>query len=282
MLTWDQIKSKSTKRLVGLHPVVLTATTVLIERCYARGVPILITQGLRTFAEQNALYEQGRTKPGAIVTNARGGYSYHNYGLAIDFALLLPNGSSVSWNMLLDSNNNQVADWQEVAKEAKALGFEWGGDWTGFKDYPHFQMTLGLTLTQLRAGVKPSEIAIAKAMAVINRLKEEAEKDMSKIEALEAQVKELAAAVTALTDSKDVLKKAATEQGQSITNVAGKVEKLEAKASLAEIPNWAQDAVQAAFDAGLIDTPSGGSQDFYRIITVLDRAGLLITRMEDK
>ncbi|OMD64688.1 hypothetical protein BSK62_17110 [Paenibacillus odorifer] len=187
-LTLDQVKSKSSKRLIGLHPVVLAAATVLIERCYARGVPILITQGLRTIAEQNMLYGQGRTKPGAIVTNAKGGYSYHNFGLAVDFALLLSDGSSVSWDMCRDGNDNQVADWHDVVKEAKALGFEWGGDWTSFKDYPHFQMVFSLTLTQLRAGSKPSETAMAKTTALIDRLKEEAKGDIRKIEELEAIV----------------------------------------------------------------------------------------------
>ncbi|OMC99922.1 M15 family metallopeptidase [Paenibacillus sp. FSL R5-0636] len=186
MLTLDQVKSKSSARLIGLHPVVLAAATILIERCYSRGVPILITQGLRTIAEQDALYAQGRTKPGSIVTNAKGGYSYHNFGLAVDFALLLPNGSSVSWDMNRDYNENNIKDWIEVVEEAKKLGFDWGGDWTSFKDYPHFQMVFGLTLTQLRAGIKPSETAMAKATAIIDRLKEEVKEDMSKIEELEA------------------------------------------------------------------------------------------------
>ncbi|OMD85626.1 peptidase M15 [Paenibacillus odorifer] len=282
MLTLDQVKSKSSKRLVGLHPVVLAAATVLIERCYARGVPIVITQGLRTIAEQDALYAQGRTKSGSIVTNAKGGYSYHNFGLAVDFALLLPNGSSVSWDMNRDYNGNNIKDWIEVVEEAKKLGFDWGGDWTSFKDYPHFQMVFGLTLTQLRAGSKPSETAMAKATANIDRLKGEAEEDMSRIAELEEQVKELAKVVSGLTNSKDVLKQAATEQGKSIAKVLSRVDKLEGKASLTEIPAWAKDAVQAAFDAGLIDAPTGGSLDFYRVITVLARAGLLITRLEDK
>lgn len=173
MLTLIQVENKSTSRLTNLHPVVRSAATALIERCYKLNIPILITQGLRTIAEQDALYAQGRTKPGAIVTNARGGYSYHNFGLAVDFALLLPNGSSVSWDMRRDGNNNQIIDWQEVVKEAKALGFEWGGDWTNFKDYPHFQMAFGLTLTQLRAGAKPSISAVESAYKIINRKEEE-------------------------------------------------------------------------------------------------------------
>ncbi|MEK4993266.1 M15 family metallopeptidase [Paenibacillus sp. FSL H7-0918] len=296
MLTLDQVKSKSSTRLIGLHPIVLAAATVLIERCYARGVPILITQGLRTIAEQNGLFAQGRTQaelnavglssvkaqPDKLkVTNAKGGTSYHNFGLAIDFALLLPDGKQVSWDLKRDGDGDKVADWTEVVQEAKALGFEWGGDFVSIKDAPHFQITFGMTTSQLRAGAKPSEIAMAKATAIIDRLKGE-EEDMSRVAELEEQVKELSKVVTGLTNSKDVLKQAATEQGLSIAKVLSRVDKLEGKANLTEIPAWANDAVQSAFDAGLIDTPTGGSLDFYRVITVLARAGLLITRLEDK
>lgn len=163
MLTWTQVKNKSAPRLAGLHPVIAAASEALIERCFNKGIPILITQGLRTRAEQDALYAQGRTKPGPIVTNARGGYSYHNFGLAVDFALLLQDGGSVSWDMKRDGNTNRKADWQEVVEEAKRLGFEWGGDWTSFKDYPHLQMTFGLSLAQLRSGMSPSASAVEAA-----------------------------------------------------------------------------------------------------------------------
>ncbi|AIQ60171.1 M15 family metallopeptidase [Paenibacillus borealis] len=168
MLTLDQVKSKSAGWLGNLHPVLLAGATELIRRSYARGIPILITQGMRTIAEQNALYAQGRTKKGAIVTNARGGSSYHNYGLAIDFALLLPDGKSVSWDMKRDGDGDKVADWQEVAQEAKKLGFEWGGDWSSFKDYSHLQMSFGLTTTELRAGKHPTVQQVKDALSRIN------------------------------------------------------------------------------------------------------------------
>lgn len=71
MLTLDQVKSKSAGSLGKLHPVLQAAADELIQRSYAKGVPIIITQGMRTIAEQNALYAQGRTKKGPIVTNAR-------------------------------------------------------------------------------------------------------------------------------------------------------------------------------------------------------------------
>ncbi|WP_440960530.1 M15 family metallopeptidase [Paenibacillus nitricinens] len=174
-LTLDQVKAKSAARISELQPVVKAATIALIERCYVRGVNIVITQGLRTIAEQNALYAQGRTKPGKIVTNAKGGTSYHNYGLAIDFALLLPDGKQVSWDFNRDGDGDKVADWTEVVQEAKALGFKWGGDFVSIKDAPHFQMTFGLTISQLRAGQKPAETPMAIVKAKIERYMKECE-----------------------------------------------------------------------------------------------------------
>ncbi|WP_018752159.1 M15 family metallopeptidase [Paenibacillus sanguinis] len=170
-LTLDYVKAKSTPKLSGLYPIVRQATERLIERSYAAGVPILITQGLRTIAEQDALYAQGRTKPGKIVTNARGGYSNHNFGMAIDFCLLKPDGKNVSWEV--------SPAWLQVVEIAKSLGFEWGGDWKKFKDYPHFEMTFGLTTAQYRAGKRPTSTQI---QSVLKRMGEDAKKmDKAKV-----------------------------------------------------------------------------------------------------
>ena len=82
-----------------------------------------IVQGLRTFPEQDALYAQ-RPK----VTNAKGGQSYHNYGLAIDFCLII-DGKQVSWNSTKDSDNDHVADWEEVIRIFEAAGWKSGRAW---------------------------------------------------------------------------------------------------------------------------------------------------------
>lgn len=161
-MTKQEVLAKSTVLLNGLHPVVKQAAIKLIEYCYDKGIYIRITQGLRTVAEQNALYAQGRTTKGSIVTNAKGGYSWHNFGFAIDFVLI-----ESAYDMKADKNKNGVADWSEVATIAKKLGFEWGGDWTSFKDYPHFQMTFGLTLAQVRNGAIPTQEQLNKVMNLL-------------------------------------------------------------------------------------------------------------------
>ena len=108
---------------------------------------------LRTFAEQDALYAQGRTKAGVKVTNAKGGQSYHNYGLAIDIVLLVDkdkNGTfeTASWDIKTDFDGDGKADWMEIVNIFKRYGFEWGGDWK-FNDAPHFQKTLGNSINEL-------------------------------------------------------------------------------------------------------------------------------------
>jgi len=107
----------------------------------------------RSNKEQDALYLK-RPK----VTNAKGGESYHNYGLAIDIVLLKDkNGDgtfeSASWETNVDFDGDGVADWMEVVKIFKSYGWEWGGDWH-FKDMPHFQKTYGLSIKQLQAKTK--------------------------------------------------------------------------------------------------------------------------------
>lgn len=152
------LQEKSNVRLnhSGMNPIVASMGKELVKRAHAAGVPVCITQGYRSIAEQNALYAKGRYgSKEAIVTNAPGGYSNHNFGLAIDFALYTPSGNQVVWDQKVDYDRDGKADWAEVVAIAKSLGFSWGGDWRGFPDAPHFEYTFGLTTTQLRAGAKP-------------------------------------------------------------------------------------------------------------------------------
>lgn len=150
-----EVLQKSERRLAEVHPMIRHMAQRLIAESFYAGVPIIITQGYRSIAYQNELYAQGRTKPGQIVTKAQGGSSYHNYGLAIDFALLMPDGRTASWDTIRDADHDRKADWMEVAEIGKQIGFEWGGDWPRFRDMPHFQFTFGLTMGPLRRGEKP-------------------------------------------------------------------------------------------------------------------------------
>jgi peptidoglycan L-alanyl-D-glutamate endopeptidase CwlK len=132
-----------------MHPLLRKELSDIYQEIRERRVSIRITDTLRTFQQQNALYEIGRSKPGQRVTNARAGQSYHNYGLAVDFALLLKGGKEVSWDRNLDLNKNNLKDWDEVVAVFKHYGWNWGGNWTNFKDYPHFEKTFGYSTSEL-------------------------------------------------------------------------------------------------------------------------------------
>ena len=155
----------SEARVALLHPSVRAEVKQLIEKSESGFPPTMavrIVQGLRTIKEQNDLYAQGRTKPGNVVTNAKGGSSFHNYGLAIDFAILTDkdgNGSfeDLSWDIKKDNDKDGIADWLEVVKVFEAAGWSWGGKWATLKDYPHLQKTFGYTWQQLFEKVKRGE-----------------------------------------------------------------------------------------------------------------------------
>ena len=128
------------ERIDQLHPSVRAEVSAIINDCnkvLTGRAQIRITQGLRTFAEQDALYAQGRTKPGAKVTNAKGGQSVHNYGFAVDICLII-DGKTASWDTVKDWDNDRISDWQEVVSIFKKHNWNWGGDWKTFKDLPHF------------------------------------------------------------------------------------------------------------------------------------------------
>ncbi|SDL03715.1 peptidoglycan L-alanyl-D-glutamate endopeptidase CwlK [Paenibacillus sp. ov031] len=151
---WPRTNVQEAVPITGLHPVVAESEKLLVRKAARRGIEIVITHDFRSINEQDALYNQGRSLSGNIVTNAKGGESYHNYGLAIDFALRTPEGDVV-WDMERDDNGNGKPDWLEVVELAKELGFTWGGDWDNFPDYPHLQMDFGLSINDLKRGKRP-------------------------------------------------------------------------------------------------------------------------------
>lgn len=152
---YDELE-KDAPIFTDLHPIVAEKTEQLLDITAKENIHVVITETVRTMEEQEDLYAQGRSTEGNIVTYAQAGESYHNYGLAIDFALK-DNHGDVIWDTSYDGNSNGKSDWDEVAKIAKELGFEWGGDWANFKDYPHLQMRFGLSIDQLQNGMLPPD-----------------------------------------------------------------------------------------------------------------------------
>ena len=127
-------------RIARLHPTVREEMTNIINECNSKlngRSQVRISEGLRTFAEQDALYSQGRTTAGKKVTKAKGGQSIHNYGFAVDIVLII-DGKTASWDIKKDWDNDGIADWDECVKVFAKYGWNWGGSWTTFKDFPHF------------------------------------------------------------------------------------------------------------------------------------------------
>jgi peptidoglycan L-alanyl-D-glutamate endopeptidase CwlK len=136
--------SRSEAVLATVSPDLATKVRAAAAQLEAQGTWFLVVSGLRTAAEQNALYAQGRTTPGHIVTNARAGLSMHNYGLAVDAVPYLsgPSGA-LNWTPA-------TPQYQAFVAAMKAQGLIWGGDWVSIPDEDHFQMP-GLAVTPTRA-----------------------------------------------------------------------------------------------------------------------------------
>jgi hypothetical protein len=125
------MKPSSEKRLQQLHPALAVAVRAMVVDLATKGTVVEVVQGLRTFAEQDDLYAKGRTTPGPIVTQARGGESNHNFGLAVDLCPFT-NGTP-DWNA-------PMSVWAAIGTSAEAQGLEWGGQWKKFLDKPHVQL----------------------------------------------------------------------------------------------------------------------------------------------
>ena len=133
-----------------LHPKVEALAKKLLEKCEEEGLKIGISETYRTVERQDYLYEQGRTRPGNIITYARGSSksSYHQWGLAFD----------VFQNIKGKEYDPDVL--KRVGEIGESIGLEWGGRFKGFVDTPHFQYTFGLTIQELNEGKRPPEETI--------------------------------------------------------------------------------------------------------------------------
>ncbi len=144
----------SFERIASLHPKIRSEVQSLYiiacEQLTGRA-KVRIVQGHRSVEEQNRLYNQ---KP--KVTNAKGGQSYHNFGLAIDFALLV-DSKLISWDIVKDFDEDGKTDWMEVVKVFTDRGYTWGGNFKSITDKPHLEKSFGYSCKQLMALKKDSE-----------------------------------------------------------------------------------------------------------------------------
>jgi peptidoglycan L-alanyl-D-glutamate endopeptidase CwlK len=143
----------SIDRINKLHPAIRNEVLSLYNQANAAlsgRAQMRVVQGYRTFKEQDGYYALGRTvvnpdgksskRPmGNKVTNAKAGQSYHNYGLAIDFCLLI-DGKEISWDTVKDWDGDKQADWIEVVLIFTKAGYKWG---KAFNDMPHLEKSFG-------------------------------------------------------------------------------------------------------------------------------------------
>lgn len=130
------IDKPSLEKISKLHPSVREEVSTIINECNTNlksRSQVRIAQGLRTFEEQTKLFLQ-RPK----VTNAKAGQSIHNYGFAVDIVLII-DGKIASWDTEKDWDEDGIADWDECVKVFAKYGWSWGGNWSSFKDMPHFE-----------------------------------------------------------------------------------------------------------------------------------------------
>lgn len=134
----------NSRKVDDLLPVVQPKVRAFQDACTAAGIDLLITSTYRDNESQDALYAQGRTTPGKIVTNAKAGQSFHNWRCALD-VVPLRNGKPV-WD-------TKDPVWAKVGELGEASGLEWSGRWTGrMREMAHFQYTGGLKLKDLQQG----------------------------------------------------------------------------------------------------------------------------------
>ena len=129
-------------KLDTLLPIVKTKCEEFISACKAQGIDICVVAGYRSIEQQDAIYAQGRTTAGNIVSNAKGGQSFHNWKCAMDFAPQV-NGY-INWN--------DIDSFKRCGAIAKSIGFEWGGDFPNLQDWGHLQYTLGYPITDFQNG----------------------------------------------------------------------------------------------------------------------------------
>ena len=220
------------------HPELQEKASKLIAECKKQGLIVKLGECFRSVAEQDALYAQGRTTAGSIVTYAKGGSygSMHQWGVAFD--VIRNDGKGAYYD-----NDGWFS---KVSKVGKALGLEWGGDWTDPVDKPHFQLPQwGSTPTKLK-----------KLYGNVENFKKTWEVD----DMTEAEVKTIAAKV-----ANDMIYKYVTSKQEAVYNTVD------------ELPKWGKATVKKLIQKGILQGSNTGldiSYSLLRLLVINDRAGL--------
>lgn len=125
----ENVDTRSEKIIATLLQEVQPFARALVQKAASNGIKIKVISGFRSCAQQDALYAQGRTTPGDVVTKAKGGYSNHNFGIAFDVGVY--EGAVYV---------GESPKYKAVGALGLELGLEWGGDWKTLIDEPHFQL----------------------------------------------------------------------------------------------------------------------------------------------
>lgn len=142
---FPQIDSRTDRNIESLILPVHHHARSFMQRTVSFPYTVKIISGTRSYEEQNRLYRQGRTQPGPRVTRARGGRSWHNFGVAWDVGLF-ENGRYMNGS---EAHDNDAYD--ELAALVLEDPIEWGGHWIGFRDRPHYQVKIeGKTIRDVR------------------------------------------------------------------------------------------------------------------------------------
>jgi peptidoglycan L-alanyl-D-glutamate endopeptidase CwlK len=116
-----------------LAPFFAKRLQIALDECHAQGMEIEMFEGFRGEDRQDYLYAQGRTREGKIVTKARGGQSFHQYGIACD--LCFKWGGKWQWN--------KDDPWDKVHEIFHRHGFE-----TLSFEKAHVQITSGIKISK--------------------------------------------------------------------------------------------------------------------------------------
>lgn len=143
--------TRTERNIMTLQPRAQEAARTFLRKVLDAGINARIISGTRTYAEQNLLFKKGRFgNPPPKVTNARGGQSNHNFGIAWDIGIFEANGAYLGESPL----------YQKAAEVGLIEGIEWGGSWQTFKDRPHYQLATANPLRLVRQSFEDGQVFV--------------------------------------------------------------------------------------------------------------------------